>query len=71
VPGRPDDAPWIALPAGSLDTDPGLRPTGHVFFRSRAPWLDLDDALPRFERWPTGFEPPWARESPDRDPDLR
>jgi hypothetical protein len=66
--GGPDTAPWIAVPAGLLDRDPGQRPRGHVFFRSRVPWLELDDALPRFERWPPGREPAWARDDPSRDP---
>ena len=68
APGAPDSAPWIAVPAGSLDRDPGRRPRGHVFFRSRVPWLELDDALPRFDTWPPGLEPAWAREDRSRDP---
>ena len=41
---------------GTLDDDPGSRPSRHVFTKSKAPWYDLDDALPRFEVYP-GFEP--------------
>ena len=42
---------------GSLDDDPGARPTVHIFVGSRACWHDITDDLPRFERWPPGFEP--------------
>ena len=41
---------------GTLDDDPGSRPSRHVFTKSKAPWYDLDDALPRFDVYP-GFEP--------------
>lgn len=61
VPGGPLDGDWIGIPAGLLDTDPGLRPAGHVFVRSKVPWLELDDGLPRFETWVPGREPDWAR----------
>ncbi len=35
------------VPAGSLDTDPGLRPTEHIFVGSKAAWLEITDALPQ------------------------
>jgi len=41
---------------GTLDDDPGSRPSRHVFTRSKATWYDLDDALPKFQVYP-GFEP--------------
>ncbi len=41
---------------GTLDDDPGSSPSRHVFTRSKAPWYDLDDNLPRFQVYP-GFEP--------------
>ena len=61
VPGPPQGTPWVGVPAGQLDSDPGLRPAGHVFYNSRVPWLEHDDELPRFERWPPGMEPEWAK----------
>ena len=42
---------------GTLDDDPRVRPTRHVFAASKASWYEIDGALPRFEVYP-GFEPP-------------
>jgi len=49
--------PWgdevIHVPAGCLDDDPGLRPERHIFWASRAPWLEaLVDGLPRHDAYP-------------------
>ena len=41
------DQIWIA--AGSLDGDPGCRPSSHIFVASKAPWFHLDDELPKFD----------------------
>jgi hypothetical protein len=42
---RPEE---IGLPLGTLDDDPGVRPSAHVFVASRAPWFEITDDLPRF-----------------------
>lgn len=42
------------LSAGCLDDDPGTRVLCHIFYGSRAPWVDVRDDLPRFEE----FTPP-------------
>jgi hypothetical protein len=34
---------------GSLDTDPGMSPTLHIFVGSKAPWFEISDDLPQFE----------------------
>ena len=39
----------VNIPAGSLDTDPRIRPGYHIFVGSKAPWFDITDALPQFE----------------------
>lgn len=39
----------VVVPAGSLDTDPGARPTAHIFVGSKANWFDITDGLPQFE----------------------
>lgn len=45
--GAPDE---VGIAAGTLDDDPGLRPTMHIFVASKAPWYDLpDDGLARRE----------------------
>jgi hypothetical protein len=41
----------------SLDDDPGVRPSTHIFVGSRAPWHDIADALPQHEEWPPGMKP--------------
>jgi hypothetical protein len=38
----------IGLPLGTLDDDPGVRPSAHVFVASKAPWFEITDELPRF-----------------------
>jgi hypothetical protein len=40
------------LPMGSLDDDPPMRPEGHIFVGSMAPWYAIADALPRHEEYP-------------------
>lgn len=39
----------------SLDGEPGLRPTEHIFVGSKAPWHDITDGLPQHHDWPPGF----------------
>jgi hypothetical protein len=35
------------IPLGSLDDDPGVRPSEHIFVNSKAPWFEIADALPQ------------------------
>jgi hypothetical protein len=42
------------IPAGTLDDDPGIRPSIHIFASSRAPWEKITDGLPEYDRWPDG-----------------
>jgi hypothetical protein len=46
---RPD---LVFIPAGSLDDDPGVRPDAHCFVGYKAPWFEITDQLPQFERNP-------------------
>jgi len=41
------------IPAGTLDTDPPLRPQRHIFTNYKAPWFEITDTLPRFGEGPT------------------
>jgi len=41
-----------AVPMGGLDDDPGIRPQGHVFVSSKAPWFDIADDLPQYAEYP-------------------
>jgi RimJ/RimL family protein N-acetyltransferase len=50
------DAPdALALCLATLDGDPEVRPSRHVFDAFRAPWLGITDSLPRFDVYP-GYE---------------
>jgi hypothetical protein len=40
----------VVVPAGSLDVDPGIRPGGHIFTGSRAPWFAVTDRLAQYGR---------------------
>lgn len=42
----------IAL--GTLDSDPGVRPTEHIFVGSKADWFQITDSLPQHDEWPPG-----------------
>lgn len=37
------------VPMGSLDDDPGLEPSAHIFVGSKAPWFTITDSLPQHE----------------------
>ncbi|MEO7435131.1 MAG: GFA family protein [Candidatus Binatia bacterium] len=41
---------WIAI--GTIDDDPGMRPQGHIFAASIAPWHAITDDLPTFDQYP-------------------
>lgn len=40
------------VPAGSLDSDPGIRPDARIFQDSRAEWSCLGDDVPAFDTYP-------------------
>jgi hypothetical protein len=40
---------FVVVPAGALDSDPGVRPAHHIFVGSKANWFDIADDLPRYE----------------------
>ncbi len=42
----------VTVPAGSLDTDPGMRAQAHIFVADKAPWFDITGLLPQFEAMP-------------------
>jgi hypothetical protein len=39
----------VNIPAGCLDSDPGITPRGHIFVGSKAPWFEITDSLPHWE----------------------
>lgn len=40
---------------GTVDGDPGMRPSEHIFVGSQASWYEIADTLPQFEAWPPGM----------------
>jgi hypothetical protein len=48
------EAAWIA--AGSLDDDPRIRPTEHIFVASKAPWHEITDEIEQHAEYPADFE---------------
>jgi hypothetical protein len=51
---RTDAARAIAvIPLGSVDGDPGVRPSRHIFAASKAPWFEIADDLPQDADAPT------------------
>ncbi len=48
------DGAFVHVAMGTLDGDPGIRPTAHIFVGSKAPWFTITDDLPQFEEFPTG-----------------
>lgn len=42
----------VVVPAGSLDTDPGMLAQAHIFTADKAPWFDITGPLPQFPGMP-------------------
>ena len=43
---------FFVIPAGALDSDPGIRPQAHIFVGSKAPWYEITDQVPQFAEGP-------------------
>ena len=48
--------PWLAqsggamiIPAGTLDEDPGIRPSQNIFWKNRAVWREAVESLPHYD----------------------
>jgi hypothetical protein len=51
--GRDDRVPdSVIIAAGTLDDPPSMKPFGHIYVGSKAPWYPITDALPQFATWP-------------------
>lgn len=44
----------VAVPAGSVDGDPGVNPQANIFWDSRAQWLTRAADLPTYGEYPPG-----------------
>ena len=42
----------VVVPAGTLDTDPMMRPMANIFVGSKAPWFEITDAYPQYAELP-------------------
>jgi hypothetical protein len=42
----------VVIPAGTLDEDPGIRPTQNIFWKSCAPWREEVSSLPHYDELP-------------------
>ncbi len=51
----PDTDRQPFVPAGSLQTDCGERPTCHCFVESKVPWAELGEDIPAFQQFPVGM----------------
>jgi hypothetical protein len=40
---------YVHVAMGSLADPPSIRPSGHIFVGSKAPWFEITDDLPQFE----------------------
>jgi hypothetical protein len=43
---------FVSVPAGTLDTDPGIRPEAHIFVGSKAPWFAITGDVPQHAEMP-------------------
>ena len=43
----PEPPDLITVRAGTLDSDPGVRPSGHIWVSEKAPWFEITDGLPQ------------------------
>jgi hypothetical protein len=55
----------IAVPAGCLDDDPGMRPERHIFTAAKAPWHTITGDLPQAADYGRDSAPPTI-DQPDR-----
>ena len=52
LPRLSPDGRFAVVPAGSMDSDPGIRPERWIFRESRTAWCCPDDDIPAFDRYP-------------------
>lgn len=48
------DGPGTVVPMGSIEDEPGVRPTMHINVEFKAPWHEITDELQRFKGFPGG-----------------
>ncbi len=45
------DGQYAHVALGTLSDSPSMRPTHHIFVGSKAPWFEIIDDLPQFEKF--------------------
>ena len=55
VPRLTRNGKLMVIPAGSLDTEPPIRPADHIFWASRAPWVCLSGGIPTHDEYPESW----------------
>lgn len=48
----------VFSPVGPFDDEPGPSPGAHIFVDSKAAWVEITDALPRYAAYPPGIDAP-------------
>ena len=46
------DGAYVHVALGTMQDDPGICPTAHIFTSSKAPWFTITDDLPQHEGFP-------------------
>jgi hypothetical protein len=52
APVERDNVPFVLVPAGLFEADPGARPEAHIHVASKAPWYAFRDGLPQYAELP-------------------
>jgi hypothetical protein len=50
VPDPVSNSELVEIPAGVLDSNPGIKPDKHIFIEFKAPWFEIKDDLPQFDK---------------------
>ncbi len=45
------DGKYVHVALGSLEDEPSIRPTEHIFVGSKAPWYEITDELPQNDEY--------------------
>jgi hypothetical protein len=43
---------FVHVTLGTMLQEPSIRPSAHIFVRSKAPWFTITDDLPQHEEFP-------------------
>jgi hypothetical protein len=52
----PNPPGLMTVRAGTLDSDPGVRPAGHIWVSEKAPWYEITDGLPQYPQGPAAAD---------------